>query len=357
MPVRFAMCGTGWVAKMHADAIAATPDAELVAVHNHRTPSLNKFAASHQVSLATTNWTEFLALVQEAEVDVAVVGTPNALHASQSIDLMGAGAHVLVEKPMATSVSEATEMVAAAKQTNRILMTGHLWRFDPEAQWLRAQVDAGALGMIVRSRSLSVHTWWGPDGWFQQSALAGGGALADMGVHAIDTTRYLLGDPKPMAVTARISTNYGSYDVDDTAVLFIDWDNGVSSQIESGWWQVHSDGPEAASRLYGKDAYGSLFPTFVSGEPPDEADEGDAEVAAATEDMVSTSANPHRSTPPPYERDEHCGHMLFERQMAHVVAVAQGKQEPAIGPDVGLTVVQLMEAAYRSANKIQWVTL
>ncbi len=329
-PIRFAMCGVGWVGKMHAGAIAATPGAELVAVHNHRQPSLDEFAAAHPVALATSDWEEFLGAVRDGGAEVAVVATSNARHASQSIALMRAGAHVLVEKPMAVSAAEGEEMASVAEQTGRALMTGHMWRFDPEAQWLRQQIAGGALGEIVRTRSLSVHTWWGPSGWFQQRALAGGGALADMGVHAIDTTRYLIGDPHPVGVTARIGTYYGSYDVDDTAVVLVDWDNGTTSQIEAGWWQVQSDGPEAATRLHGTQAFGSLFPTHVTRELQDETVE--------------------ERTPPPFDRNEHCDPALFEGQIAHAVDVARGDKPPVNGPDIGLTTVRIMEAAYRSAE-------
>ncbi len=352
-PIRFAMCGTGWIARMHARSIAAVPDTELVAVHNHRQSSLNEFIADHPAEVATTDWDEFLSAAGDGGADVAVVATPNALHASQSTALMRAGSHVLVEKPMAVSVEEASEMVSVADETGRALMTGHMWRFDPDARWLRQEIAAGALGQIIRTRSLSVHTWWGPSGWFQQRALAGGGALADMGVHAIDTTRYLIGDPQPVRVTARVGTHYGDYDVDDTAVLLIDWDNGVTSQVEAGWWQVQSDGPEAATRLHGTRAFGSLFPTLIAREVQDSgaADEGDSDDSDDSEARLETS------TPPPFERNEHCDPKLFEAQIAHAADVARGAVSPANGPDVGLTTVRIMQAAYHSAQANEEVRL
>jgi predicted dehydrogenase len=335
--VRFALCGTGFIARLHAGAIASTEGAELAAVHNHRPESLAAFTADHPVGLATTDWRELVHAVEAGQVDVAIVGTPNTLHADQAVALMEAGAHVLVEKPMAVSVAEAERMVEAAGRTGRALLTGHMWRFDPDARWLRGQVASGALGRVIRTRSLGVHTWWGPSGWFAQRSLAGGGALADMGIHAIDTTRYLLGDPQPVRVTARIGTYYGTYDVDDTAVLLVDWEDGTTSQVEAGWWQVQSDGPEAATRLHGTRAFGSLFPTLVTRELEDETVE--------------------QRTPPPFERTDHCDPRLYAGQVAHAAAVARGETAPENGPDVGLTAVRIMEAAYRSAETGQEVGL
>ena len=81
-PVRFALCGTGFIARLHAGAIAATPGTELVAVHNHRRETLAAFTADHPVPFATTDWEELVDLVRSGGVDVAVVATPNALHAA-----------------------------------------------------------------------------------------------------------------------------------------------------------------------------------------------------------------------------------------------------------------------------------
>ena len=103
----------------------------------------------------------------------------------------------------------------------------------------------------MKTRGYGVHAKWGPAGWFVDPALAGGGALADMGVHAIDTARFLLGDPEPARVAAVIGTRYSDYAVDDDAILLISWSNGTNSVVESGWWQPHLGGLEAETEVYG----------------------------------------------------------------------------------------------------------
>lgn len=336
-PVRFGLCGTGYIGRIHARAIAATTGAELAAVTNHRGESLTAFVADHPAPLATTDWEAFVAAARSGAFEVAVIGTPNALHAPQAIALLEAGVHVLVEKPMATTLADAEAMVTAAERAGRAILTAHMWRFDPDAVWLRGEIAGGAIGRVVRSRALGVHTWWGPSGWFTERRLAGGGALADMGVHAIDTIRYLIGDPRAVRVTARIGTHYGSYDVDDTAVVLVDWDDGSSSQIEAGWWQVQCDGPEAAARIHGTTAFASLFPTLVSRELEDETTE--------------------TREAPAFERSEHCDPRIYEGQIAHAAAVARGSAAPLIGPEVGLEVMRIMEAAYRSAETGREVTI
>jgi len=244
MTLRIAIAGTGWAATTHATAVYSTSGAELVAVVNHRPDSMQRLADRFGVR---RQYADVEALLAAGEVDALVVATPNYLHAPQTIAALGAGLHVLVEKPMALNAAQAAAMVKAGQVSGKYLMVGQCWRSDEEMRWLGAQVAAGKLGEIVRTKSYGVHTNWGPSGWFTQKALAGGGALVDMGVHAIDTARFLAGDPQPASVYARLSTRYGDYDVDDTGVLVITWSNGTVSCVDCGWWQPHMDGPEAAT--------------------------------------------------------------------------------------------------------------
>ncbi len=124
-------------------------------------------------------------------MDALVVSTPNYLHASQTIAALQAGVHVLVEKPMAMNASEAEQMCEASAKSGAQLMLAHCWRFDEEAIWLKAHL--ARIGRIIRTKGYGNHIQWGPSGWFTQKQFAGGGAMADVGVHAIDTTRFLLG--------------------------------------------------------------------------------------------------------------------------------------------------------------------
>ena len=147
-------------------------------------------------------------LLADGAVDILSVNTPNYLHAPQTIAALEAGVHVMVEKPMALNAAEAEAMLRASEKSGAKLLVAHCWRFDEEVRWLERQIDAGRLGKILRSKGNGVHVNWGPGGWFVEARYAGGGALADMGVHAIDTARFLLGDLQPVSVYAKISTDY-----------------------------------------------------------------------------------------------------------------------------------------------------
>jgi len=310
--LRIALLGTGWVADFHARAVREHPGAELVAAANWREPSLRALAERHAIPRTTTDWR---ALAADPAVDAAVIATPNALHAPQAVAFLEAGKHVLVEKPMAPTLAEADAMVAAAQRAGAWLMVAHCWRFHSDVRALRARVERGELGEIVKTRGYGAHAGWGPSGWFTDPALAGGGALLDMGVHAIDTTRYLLGDPLPVRVSAAVGTRYGSYPVDDDAVLLITWSNGTASVVESGWWQPKVAGLEADTELYGTGGYARVWPGT---EPP-----------------------------PGYE---HCTQPMYSAQLAEFVeAVAAGRRPRPDGED-GRVVVEVVEQAYAAAG-------
>jgi predicted dehydrogenase len=310
--IRVALLGSGYVQDFHARAVHEHPSAEFVAAANWREESATALADRYGIPRVTTDWHE---IVNATDVDAAVIATPNALHAPQSVALLRAGKHVIVEKPMATSVAECDEMIDAARASGAFLMVAHCWRFRDEVLAMRERVASGELGEVVKTRGYGAHATWGPEGWFVDPALAGGGALVDMGVHAIDTARFLLGDPTPNRVCAAIGTRYGPYQVDDDGVLLITWSNGTNSVVESGWWQPHVGGLEADTEVYGTKGYARIW---------------DPE--------------------PPSEDYKHDTQPMYSAQMAEFLdAITEGRQPRPSGED-GRVVMQVVEDAYRSAR-------
>jgi predicted dehydrogenase len=328
MTIKLALTGTGYIADVHARAAQQLPDVELEAVVNLHPDSIPPFAEKYGMPRRYTRIEE---LLEEGGVDAVVVATPNYLHAPQSIAALEAGVHVFVEKPMAMDGEEARRMARAAEASAAILLVAHCWRFDAEVRWLREQVEAGALGRIVRTKGYGVHTHWGPSGWFTEKRYAGGGALADMGIHALDTARFLIGDPQPESVYARIGTYYGDYDVDDTGVVVVNWENGVITYVESGWWQPHMDGPEAATQLYGTEGFGQIYPTCL--ELPNPALERVDRVDAGFE-----------------EREPHCVQAMYDAQMAYFIECVREGRDPSPGAEEGVTNMRIVDAAYESAR-------
>ncbi len=312
---RVALFGCGWIQDFHARGVLEHGD-EILAVANHREETARAFAERYGIPRVTTDWE---ALAADPDVEAAVVSTPNALHAPQSAALLRNGKHVMVEKPMATSVAGCDEMIAASREGDAFLMVAHCWRNRDEVRAMRARIATGELGEIVKTHGNGVHAGWGPSGWFTDLELAGGGALVDMGVHAIDTARFLLGDPAPGRVCAMIGTRYaeGRYTVDDDGVVMIAWDNGTNSVVESGWWHPHMGGLEADTEVYGTKGYARIWP---------------AEAPSADY--------------------EHCTQPMYSAQVAEFLdAIGEGRQPRPSGED-GRVVMQVVEDAYRSAGLI-----
>jgi len=328
MAIKVAIAGAGYIASIHAHAIRQIEDIELVAVVEKYSEKAHQFAEAFNIQRI---YEDVSTMIAKNDIDAIVIGTPNFLHAMQSLEAMNAGIHVMVEKPMAMNVKEAEEMLNTSQQTNTKLLVAHCWRFDKDVLWLKEKIQQSLIGRIIHTHGYGVHVNWGPQGWFTQKALAGGGALVDMGIHAIDTARFLLGDPLPVNVYAHIGTYYGNYDVDDTAELVIEWKNGTTSTVEAGWWQPHADGPEAGTRLYGDEGYASVFPTYI--EQPN--------IKLQTVEKILSGL--------PYPRDEHCEQEMYNRQMAHFFECIREDKTPVPGGEEGLINMKILQAAYTSA--------
>jgi predicted dehydrogenase len=324
--MKIAFAGTGYINKIHAQA-AKNLGLDLVAVVNHKQDSMAEFGKRFNI---TRQYETVEAMLTDGEVDALVVGTPNYLHASQTIAALDTGVHVMVEKPMAMNATEAEQMLEAAQKSGSLLMVAHCWRFDPDVLWLKGQ--SKKLGKIIRTKGIGVHTHWGPSGWFTQRQFAGGGALADMGIHALDTARFLLDDPKPVAVYAKFGTYYKDFDVDDTGIIIIEWDCGTTSYLESGWWQPHADGPEAATQLYGIQGFGQLFPTKM-------------EIPNAKEERIDVIESGFE-----FPRKEHCPQSLYDDQLKYFVECVEKKKMPIPGGMEGLMNMKVVDAAYESSR-------
>lgn len=313
-PLRAVVLGYGFIGAMHTEAAGLVGDVEVVGVSGHRLHRAQEFARRWGIERATDDWA---ALCAEPDVDLVIVGTPNSLHAEQSIHALDHGKHVLVDKPMAVTTADADRMIAAAERRERTLAVGHMWRYHPEVIALRDRVAAGELGRVVRTHGWGIHAGWGPSGWFTDPALAGGGALIDMGIHAIDTARFLLGDPDPAGVAATIGVGcHGDYEVDDDGVVLVDWDDGVRSSVEFGWWQPRLGGLEADTEVLGTAGSARIWTMAL---------------------------------PPPADY-VHCSVPMYAAQLADVAASCRSGAAPTASAAVGRTALDIVERAYAAAG-------
>ncbi len=216
--------------------------------------AIEKFGCAKN-AYATADYKDIL---KDANVDAVDICTPNYLHSIIAVDALNAGKHVLTEKPDAVSVEEVLKMQAAAEASGKVLMAIRNNRFNPSSIHAKKAIEAGEYGEIyagrcgwIRRRGIP-----GKGGWFTTKEKSGGGPLIDLGVHMIDLSMYLMGNPTPVAVSGSTFSKFannkaeadsaeakygdavadgGTFDVEDLAMGFIKFDNGACLQIEFSW--------------------------------------------------------------------------------------------------------------------------
>ncbi len=170
--------------------------------------------------------------------DFVDVASPPGMHHQAALAALGAGAHVIVEKPLALSLGEFDELAALAAEKGRVLMCVHNWKYAPSYAVARRAIETGRLGAI---RFVSIDRLrtepagaGGSGGKWRASAASGGGILIDHGWHVFYLMYWLLGGEKPVSVSARLESPAG-VEVDDVADVRISFENGAFSRAHLSW--------------------------------------------------------------------------------------------------------------------------
>ncbi|RSL28917.1 gfo/Idh/MocA family oxidoreductase [Salibacterium salarium] len=223
-------------------------------------------------------YTDYKDLLQKEDIDIVSVCLPNNLHAPVSIAALEAGAHVLCEKPMATSSEEAQAMIDAAERSGKKLMIGHNQRFVSSHERAHRLIQSGDVGKIYSFRTTFGHggpEGWSADGkdsWFFDKEKAFIGAMGDLGVHKADLLRYLLGE-EFVNVAGFIENNAKEgITVDDNAVCILRTESGVIGTMAASWAYVPQEDnstiiyAEKATLRLEDDPVHSLVVQYVNGE-------------------------------------------------------------------------------------------
>ncbi len=191
-------------------------------------------------------YTDFEKMLRECKPQVVSVALPNFLHEPVTIACMEAGADVLCEKPMSTSLASALRMEQVSEKTGKKIFMNLSQRFNKENQAARELMDSGAFGEVYHAYTEWTRRDWIPGfgGWFGQKELSGGGPLLDIGIHKIDMALWLMGRPKPVTVSGithyqrgvpRAKKENVKFDVEDYATGFVRFENGASLIFEASW--------------------------------------------------------------------------------------------------------------------------
>ena len=272
--LKVAVIGVGGIAKTHMPGWAASEHAEVIAGSDMMGPILQDWGKQHGVSKLSTNAAD---IINDPDVDIIDVCTPNMSHAELVIAALNAGKHVICEKPLAPTPAEIRKMIAARDASGKTLMTAQHFRFAGMSQAMKKEINDGALGDVYHARSWMLRRGWIPvRPGFIYKKNSGGGPCIDIGVHILDLTLWFMGNPKPISVSGvakrALSLHKGAFsqwggslipddmDVEDFASAFVRFDNGATLILEVSWLIHHNTtGEDMQMWLYGTEG-GSHWP-------------------------------------------------------------------------------------------------
>jgi predicted dehydrogenase len=215
-PPRLGFLGVGWIGRQRLEAIWQSSVAEVAAI------------ADPAVDGALESLDDLLA----ADVDGIVIATPSGLHAEQALAALDHGLPVFCQKPLALNAPAAQRIVDAARAADRLLGVDFSYRETAAAQRVKEAVASGSLGEVFAA-DLVFHNAYGPDKpWFSEPALAGGGCVADLGIHLVDLALWTLGLPRVRTVTARL---HGE-PLEDYAAVQVELETGTVLRLSCSWW-------------------------------------------------------------------------------------------------------------------------
>jgi predicted dehydrogenase len=325
-PIRVGVIGTGAISQVvHVPIFAEREDVDLIAVADadeHKAEALSeRFGVPLVLSAEET--------IARPDLDAVVICTPNHLHEAMAIAALEAGKHVFVERPLATSSEGAERVIAVAEREGKILVVGMPHRFRPGVAALRNFIAGGELGDLyaVRGSWMTRLMPASRHSWRYDRQEAGGGALIDLGLPALDLCLWLVGFPSMKRVSCVTSPDDGA--VEDAATLMAETADGVALTLEVSN-RLFAAEDRYYARVMGTEGSGSLPPLEVfkqlGGRPMD---------VTPRQPRPQGGENPYTNA--------------YRRLLDDFVQSVAGRSDTEL-PHEQVALMALIEAAYRSAE-------
>ena len=220
--VNVGVIGVGAMGENHVRVYHKIEEANLVAVSDVSERALKKIEKKY----GAKGYTEYSELLENPEIEVVSVCVPTTFHHNVVMEAIKNGKHVLVEKPIAFTLEEAEEMIAADKEAGVLLATGHVERFNPAVQKAKELVDDGVIGDIVSAFAKRV----GP----LPPRIKDVGVAIDLAIHDLDIMNYLF-DEEVTQVYGSMNNILGDCEFEDHAEIMVNFDNESTGIIEVNW--------------------------------------------------------------------------------------------------------------------------
>ncbi len=230
---RFGIVGFGRFAELTIlPGIRASGVAQVVAIQKRTLSAARTLAATHDIPFAYDSAVE---LVKNPEVDAVFIVSANGAHARETLAAARAGKHVLVEKPMAASVKQAASMVEACRQAKVTLMVGHMVRLSPVVVRMKQLIAEGSIGRVIHVSSEFFYDHrYSHRKWLFDRKIAGGGPIFDVGVHCLDTIRFLL-DEEVTSVKGFATPRPNARQTERSAMTLLTFSGGATASIFSSF--------------------------------------------------------------------------------------------------------------------------
>jgi predicted dehydrogenase len=326
----FALIGCGTIADFHADAIRAIPSARIVAVAEQRQPQARQFADREKCDFVT----DYRELLKRPDVQIVCVTTPSGSHAPIGMDVLRAGKHLVVEKPIAMTATDAAELIRTARDRKLTLSAISQRRFEPQHVAVKKAIDQGAIGKLLLAE-VSLPFYRSQD-YYDSAAWRGtiaqdGGALMNQGIHSVDLLLWFAGPAQ--SVVGQIATQTHRIEAEDIGLAIVRFKSGAFGTIMAST-SIRPGFPAALS-LYGERGTIKLEGTSIThwtvpdrdkpAEPP--APTGGGGVA----DPRAISSTYHRI------------------QLTNVIESIESGTPPLVRGEDGMRAVQLVESIYASS--------
>ncbi|AXI10546.1 gfo/Idh/MocA family oxidoreductase [Oceanobacillus sp. 143] len=211
----------------YADSLQKIPNVELVGVFDDDLERGQKVAKKYH----TKHYKDQDAFLKE-EMDAVIICSENNRHKEMVLKAAKANKHILCEKPIATTIKDAKEMIEACEENGVILQIAFPVRFSSPIAELKKLIDDGEIGDIIAFRT--TNRGQNPGGWFIDKDLSGGGAVLDHTVHMVDIMRWYLGK-EITKVDAIVDSYFHDIDIDDAGILTLEFENGVIATHDASW--------------------------------------------------------------------------------------------------------------------------
>lgn len=315
--VRIGLIGAGGIARHHVRQLQQVPEAEIVAMADPSQEMVNQMVAAHPHLASVPIYADYREMLAEVDMDAVEISTPHTQHFQQGMDVLAAGKHLLMEKPMVCCVPHAKQIIQAAEDSGKVMMVSYQRHLQGTYVYIRDQITKGALGDVQFVSALQSQDWMRSQRgkWRQVKSLSGGGQLNDSGSHLVDILLWTTGLAADTVFA--YMRNYDT-EVDIDSALSLRFTNGAQGTLSiigdsPMWWEEFSVWGTEGALLYRN---GKIM----------QRKHGETAMTEVTD--LPADSFPDRN----------------------FVDAILGRDEVRVPPSCGLRVIELTEAAWKSAE-------